>query len=261
MLKYQKLDLDSKNVKQMMNLKVIGTGSKGNAYLLENEQEALLIECGVSIQEIKKAVNFNISKISGCLVTHEHGDHAKSINEVMAAGINTYATVGTFRKSAFAVKNHRQKEIPQKGQFQVGNFKVISFPTIHDVEEPCGFLIYHKECGVTLFLTDTVYSGFKFKGLNNIIIEANYDEAIINSKLSDRKFLRDRILKSHMSLDTCMDFLKENDLSQVNNIVLIHLSDSNSHELNFVKEVSEFTGKNVCSASNGLMISFGKTPF
>lgn len=241
-----------------MKLKVIGTGSKGNAYLLENEQEALLIECGVSIQEIKKAVHFNVSKISGCIVTHEHGDHAKSINEVMKAGIDTYATKGTFSK---AQKNHRMKIIPQQGQFQVGNFKVISFPTIHDVAEPCGFLIYHQDCGVTLFLTDTVYSGFTFKGLNNIIVEANYAEEIIGEKLGDMKFLRDRILNSHMSIDTCLQFLKANDLSAVNNIVLIHLSDSNSHELDFAKYVNKLTGKNVHVADNGLQIEFNKTPF
>lgn len=241
-----------------MKLKVIGTGSKGNAYLLENEQEALLIECGVNIQEIKKAVNFNVSKISGCIVTHEHGDHAKSINEVMKAGIDTYATKGTFSKAA---KHHRQKFIPQKGEFAVGNFKVISFPTIHDVAEPCGFLIYHKDCGVTLFLTDTVYSGFTFKGLNNIIVEANYAEEIIGEKLGDMKFLRDRILNSHMSINTCLQFLKANDLSAVNNIVLIHLSDSNSHELDFAKYVNKLTGKNVHVADNGLQIEFNKTPF
>lgn len=241
-----------------MKLKVIGTGSKGNAYLLENEQEALLIECGVNIQEIKKAVNFNVSKISGCIVTHEHGDHAKSINEVMKAGIDTYATKGTFSK---AQKNHRMKIIPQQGQFQVGNFKVISFPTIHDVAEPCGFLIHHQDCGVTLFLTDTVYSGFTFKGLNNIIVEANYAEEIIGEKLGDMKFLRDRILNSHMSIDTCLQFLKANDLSAVNNIVLIHLSDSNSHELDFAKYVNKLTGKNVHVADNGLQLEFNKTPF
>lgn len=243
-----------------MILKILGSGSKGNAYLLENEQEALLIECGVNIMEIKKAVNFNINKISGCIVTHEHGDHAKSINEVMTAGINTYATAGTFSKTV-RVKNHRQKIIPQKGGFEVGNFKIISFPTIHDVEEPCGFLIYHTDCGVTLFLTDTVYSGFTFSGLNNIIIEANYDQEIINNKLGDKKFLRDRIYNSHMSLDTCMEFLEANDLSQVNNIVLIHLSDSNSHEINFAKKVSAITGKTVTVADNGMTINFNKTPF
>lgn len=241
-----------------MKLKIIGTGSKGNAYLLENEQEALLIECGVNISEIKKAVDFNISKIAGCIVTHEHGDHAKSIDDVMKAGINTYATEGTFSKAA---KNHRKNIIPQKGQFQVGNFKVMSFPTIHDVAEPCGFLINHKDCGTTLFLTDSVYCPFIFKGLNNIIIEANYDEEIIDEKLGGKKFLRDRVLQSHMSIDTCLQFLQANDLTAVNNIVLIHLSDSNSHELDFAKNVNKMTGKNVHVANNGMEINFNKTPF
>lgn len=245
-----------------MKLKVIGSGSRGNAYLLENEEEALLIEYGVNIMEIKKAVDFKVSKISGAICTHEHGDHAKSILEVMKAGINVYATSGTFQNSAAKNANSaRMKVIPQKGQFKVGNFNVISFPTIHDVAEPCGFLINHKDCGTVLFLTDTVYCPYTFTGLNNIIIEANYDADIINEKLGDKKFLRDRIYNSHMSIETCMDFLLANDLSQVNNIVLIHLSDSNSHEINFAKKVSGITGKEVHTANGGMNINFCKTPF
>jgi len=245
-----------------MKLKVLGSGSKGNAYLLENEKEALLIECGVNIMDIKKAIDFKVNKISGCLVTHEHGDHAKSINEVLGAGINVYATAGTFQNSTSKnTVSSRKVVIPQKGQFKVGNFSVISFPTIHDVAEPCGFLINHKDCGTVLFLTDTVYCPYTFKGLNNIIIEANYDADIINEKLGDKKFLRDRIYNSHMSIETCMDFLLANDLSQVNNIVLIHLSDSNSHEINFAKKVSGITGKEVHTANGGMTIGFNKTPF
>lgn len=245
-----------------MKLKVIGTGSKGNAYLLENEQEALLIECGVSIMEIKKAVDFKVNKISGCIVTHEHNDHAKSIEEVLKSGIPVFATKGTFLgKTIQSAYWRRAYEIKQRDEFEVGRFKVISFPINHDVNEPCGYLIYHPDCGITLFLTDTYYSNFTFKGLNNIIVEANYDTEIIDEKLGDKKFLRDRIYKSHMNLDTCMDFLKANDLTAVNNIVLIHLSDSNSHELNFRKKVSEMTGKTVSVASNGMELSFNKTPF
>lgn len=245
-----------------MKLKVIGSGSKGNAYLLENEEEAILIECGVNIMDIKKAIDFKVNKISGAIVTHEHGDHAKSINEVLGAGINVYATAGTFQNSTSKnTVSSRKVVIPQKGQFKVGNFNVISFPTIHDVAEPCGFLINHKDCGTVLFLTDTVYCPYTFKGLNNIIIEANYDADIINEKLGDKKFLRDRIYNSHMSIETCMDFLLANDLSQVNNIVLIHLSDSNSHEINFAKKVSGITGKEVHTANGGMNINFCKTPF
>lgn len=245
-----------------MKLKVIGSGSKGNAYLLENEEEAILIECGVNIMDIKKAIDFKVNKISGAIVTHEHGDHAKSINEVLGAGINVYATAGTFQNSTSKnTVSSRKVVIPQKGQFKVGNFNVISFPTIHDVAEPCGFLINHKGCGTVLFLTDTVYCPYTFKGLNNIIIEANYDADIINEKLGDKKFLRDRIYNSHMSIETCMDFLLVNDLSQVNNIVLIHLSDSNSHEINFAKKVSGITGKEVHTANGGMVININKTPF
>lgn len=245
-----------------MKLKVIGTGSRGNAYLLENEQEALLIECGVSIMDIKKAVDFKVNKISGCIVTHEHNDHAKSIKEVLETGIPVYATKGTFEgKRMDPSRWARAYDIMQRDEFQVGTFKVISFPINHDVNEPCGFLIYHPDCGVTLFLTDTYYSNFTFKGLNNIIVEANYDTEIIDTKLGDKKFLRDRIYKSHMSLETCMDFLKANDLKSVNNIVLVHLSDSNSHEVNFAKKVAAMTGKTVSVASDGMEISFTKTPF
>lgn len=243
-----------------MNLKVIGTGSKGNAYLLETEDECLLIECGVNISAIKKALNFNLSKVSGCLVTHEHGDHAKSIREVLDVGVKVYATHGTF-EGAKILFHHNAIKVNHKQIFEVGNFKVMPFNVKHDAKEPCGFLIEHAECGKTLFMTDTFYSPYVFPELNNIIIEANYCKAIMKRKLSDMQFLNDRILQSHMSIETCIDFLKINDLSKVNNIVLIHLSDTNSNEEQFKKMTESATGKTVHVASNGMTINLDKTPF
>ncbi len=57
-----------------MVLKVISSGSKGNGYILENDNEALLLECGCNFKSVNEAINFNVSKISGCLITHEHLD-------------------------------------------------------------------------------------------------------------------------------------------------------------------------------------------
>lgn len=246
-----------------MKLKVIGSGSKGNAYLLENEEEALLIECGVKISEIKKAIDFNVSKIVGCVLTHEHLDHSKAVHDVLSLGIDVYSGTKTWM-SILPKNTSRVKMISSKESVQIGSFKVMAFDVKHDAAEPLGFLISHKDCGKTLFLTDTFYCKYTFPGLNNIIIEANYSRDIIDKKYgpdSEMEFLRNRILKSHFSLENCKKMLSANDLREVNNIVLIHLSDTNSNEKQFQKEVEELTNKNVSVAFNGMEIEFNKTPF
>lgn len=243
-----------------MNLKVIGTGSKGNAYLLENEQEALLIECGLRISDIKAALNFNLKKLSGCILTHEHGDHAKSVKDLMAAGVDVYSTKGT-HSALKTLSHHRALVFNHHKSFMVGSFKIQAFDILHDAVDPSGFLIHHPETGNILFITDLIFSAYTFKNLNNIIIEANYDEALAKKKLNDMEFLRNRIIKNHMSLDTCVKTLKANDLSAVNNIVLIHLSDSNSDEKLFRETVTKATNKTVTVADSGVVINFNKTPF
>lgn len=246
-----------------MKLQIIGTGSKGNSYILENENEALLIECGVNIKEIKKALDFDLKKVVGCIVTHEHMDHAKSIYDVIKCGIDVHASSGTLN-ARYVFSLPRSKAIKAKQSFSIGNFNIMPFDVKHDAAEPLGFIIEHPDCGKVLFLTDTYYCSYKFPGLNNIIIEANFSKEIIDRKFgpeSGKEFLRNRILQSHFSLAHCKDMLSANDLSQVNNIVLIHLSDSNSDEIQFQKEVAELTGKNVTVASNGMEILFKKIPF
>jgi len=239
-----------------MQLKVINTGSKGNAYLLENEKEALLIECGVKFDEIKKAIGFKISKIVACICTHEHLDHFKYVNDVMAAGIDVFATEKTFGVSI--IKNVHKMPIEKGKTYQVGGFKFLAFAVQHDAADPVGFLIQHEDCGKVLFLTDTYYCKYSFPGLNNVIIEANYSDKLIGDK---NEFLRNRILRSHFSLENCIGLLKANDLSRVNNIVLIHLSDTNSNEIEFKREVEKETLKEVFIASAGMKIEFNKRVF
>jgi phosphoribosyl 1,2-cyclic phosphodiesterase len=141
----------------------------------------------------------------------------------------------------------------------IGSFKVKPFKVNHDV--PCvGFLISHTECGLTLFLTDTYYCDYTFPGLNNIIVECNHDMELLVE--NSPKFLQDRVIQSHMNLDTCKGLLRANDLTAVNNIVLIHLSDNNSDALRFQKEVRELTGKDVHVAEAGMVLeNFNQQPF
>lgn len=247
-----------------MKLTIINSNSSGNCYVLHNEKEALIIECGVHITKIKQALGYNLMKVAGTILTHEHKDHSKSVFEIMAAGINVWASKGT-HQAIGAIGKHRAKILVRSKPQQIGAFSVLPFDVKHDCAEPFGFLINHPETGTVLFLTDSFFTEYTFKNLNNVIIEANYCETIIDAKVSDGtspKFLRDRVIESHMSLQTCISTLKANDLSKVNNIVLIHLSNDHSDEGRFKKEVQQLTGKQVHIAEPGLVIdNFHKQPF
>lgn len=246
-----------------MELTVLGSSSSGNCYVFQNEKEALILECGVKFIEVKKALNFNISKVVACLVTHEHGDHAGYVNEALAACVPVWASTGTIHK--MKIKGTRLPYMLEAGNpLTRGNFKVIPFATKHDCEEPVGFLINHPEMGNVLFATDTYYLPYKFPGLNNILIECNYRidllERNVELGIVPVQLLK-RTLESHMSYETCLDALKANDLSAVNNIVLIHLSNNNSNAVEFQAGIQSSTGKTVHVATKGLKLKFNKTPF
>ena len=247
-----------------MKLKVFGTGSKGNAYALtDSKGNTLLIEAGMPIKLVKEYLDFDMSKIVGCLLSHSHGDHCKYVNKYLSAGIDVYMSEET-SKEIENLNKQRVKILKPNLNVRLGKeFRIRPFLVEHDVE--CyGFQIYHKECGKIVFLTDAYYCKYLFQGLNNIIIEANYSEEILKEKIKagkSNKHVRSRVIHSHMSLETCKYTLELNDLSKVNNIVLIHLSETNSNAEKFKKEISELTGKNVVVAENGLEMDFNKTSF
>lgn len=245
-----------------MELKVLGSSSKGNCYLLDNGKECLMIECGVAFKDVQKAVNFDISRICGAIVSHEHGDHAKHVQKALDAQIPVWMSNGT--RDALNLQSSLLNTMSELGIYNIGKFKVQPFKVQHDAAEPFGYLIHHPECGTVLFATDTYYLHYTFAGLNNILIECNYQQAILDANVESGKIhpaMRQRTMKSHCSFDTCKEILNANDLSKVNNIVLIHLSDSNSDAEYFRQGIMEATGKNVHIAERGLTINFNVTPF
>lgn len=244
-----------------MELSILGSSSNGNCYIIQNETEALVIECGVSFKEVKKALDFNISKVVGALVSHEHGDHADYINHFLEARIPVYMSAGTYTK--LKLKSKFQPHILY-GQIKIGNFTIVPFGVKHDAAEPLGFYINHPETGNVLFATDTYFLPKRFANLNNILIEANYRMDLLKKNIAAGKvpaLLRSRTIESHMSFETCKEALLANDLSQVNNIILIHLSNGNSNSEEFKADMKEATGKTIHIADSGMRIPFLKTPF
>lgn len=248
-----------------MILRVLGSSSSGNGYLLRSERtgEVLSLEAGIRFDRVKQALSFDLSHVVGCLVTHEHGDHARYAADIARAYIPLCASPGTIEAAHLQGLPSVRAVEPMKS-FSLGEFKIMPFPVEHDAAQPYGYLIRHPECGTVLFATDTYYLRYRFPGLNNILIECNYALPILqkNEKLGRIDHQRyQRTVKSHMSYDTCLETLMANDLSAVNNIILIHLSADNSNAPAFVKGIALATGKNVLAARPGLELSFDTSPY
>jgi len=233
-----------------MQLQILGSESLGNCYLLRSHSETLIVEAGVRLQEIKRAMGYDLSTVAGCIVTHEHGDHFKYAGDVAKAGIDVYLSKPLIEHKD--ITWHRAKGYYGGGAFKVGGFTVLPFPVPHGV--PCfGFLISHPDSGKILFVTDAAYISQQFRGLNHILVEANYEDAIM---------VNDRAVGHHMSLDTTMEFLRANDMSGVVNVVLLHLSAANSNAKMFTTSVASIApAARVWIADKGLEIELSKYPF
>ena len=159
-----------------MKFESLASSSHGNAYIVSDSDTRILLECGISHKQLQKLSGFSLSEFKACLVSHEHKDHAKSVEELINCGIEVYTSYGTAR----ALDTELVTLIENMEQFNVGSFDIVPFTTFHDAAEPLGFLIKSKVDGdVLVFATDTVNLRYKFPGLNILAIEANYDKQIL----------------------------------------------------------------------------------
>lgn len=213
----------------------MASSSSGNAYIVSDNDTRILLECGVSHKKLQKLSGFSLSEFQACLVSHEHKDHAKAVEDLISRGMAVYMSQGT----AEALDTDAVNLIEHMEQFNVGSLDIVPFTTFHDAAEPLGFLIKSRVDGdVLAFATDTVNLRYKFPGLNILAIEANYDKAILERCERMPEKVRYRIANSHMEIDTLCDYLRSLDLSQCREIHLLHLSDATSHEGHFLNKVA-----------------------
>lgn len=233
----------------MIEITVLASGSRGNCYHITDGSTPLLLECGIGINNILRNLKFGVSRLAGCLVSHGHKDHAKAVKDLMKFGIDIYLSQGTADEiSGLDPWRHRLHIIKARQQFRIGTWKILPFETQHDAAEPLGFLLANQSGEKLLYATDTYYIRYMFKELTHIMVECNYAADILRSNVEAgliEPALKDRILKSHFSLEHVKDFLRANDLSKVQEIWLLHLSDGNSDAERFKREIQELTGKPV----------------
>ena len=229
----------------MIKFKPLASGSKGNCYHLTDGTTEILLECGIPIRKIREGLDFRLSSVAACLVSHEHKDHSKAVQDMMKAGIDVYASRGTI--DALGLKGHRLHPIQALQGFGIDSWRILPFDILHDAAEPLGFVCISGDERL-LFATDTAYIKYLVPGLTHICIECNYDEETLSENVVQGKIdpaLRQRIVENHMSLDRVKAMLFANDLSNVEEIWLLHLSNENAEAERVRREIFWLTGRKV----------------
>lgn len=229
-----------------MKLKCIATGSTGNCYALTSDSgETLILDCGIPIKEIKKGLDWNIRNVVGCIVSHAHSDHSKSVKDFRQMGIPIYAPYLKIDYMSMSM-----------GEFTVKPFDLTTidgnWTHTHANGEPCpiyGFLITHKEMGRMLYITDTELIKWRFKDINHILLGVNYDKDLVD-KDNDPKTRH--VFRGHLSIDTACDFVKANYSDSLQNVIMCHLSSENSDRDSFIEKMKKVAcGANVDVAVAG----------
>ena len=241
-----------------MTLDVIESGSHANGYVLHNESEAIIIECGCPLLECQKILGFNIGKIKAVIISHEHGDHARFAKQYASNALKICSTKGTL--DAIGIEKSQRKDLLPLKLYRFGKFLVLPFKTQHDAVDPCGFLIDCPDGSRVMFATDTYYLKYTFPRVDYFMLECNYSKEKLQRNVKEglvHPAVARRITESHMSLDRCITTLQANDLSQTKAIILLHTSRDNSAEKEYIiDKVQKATGKAVYIAEKSKHISF-----
>ena len=224
-----------------MKMTVIGSGSSGNCYILEGRRSALILECGVPPVMVMQRTTLDFTKVAGCLVTHEHADHAGSARKFADLGLTIYASTGTLDAIGHPSPS---RALPAMSYTGVGEFQVLPFHTRHDAVEPVGYVIRHPELGRLLFVTDTAPIPYSFKDLqlDHIMVEANYDDAILDGNVDEGRIpavLAGRTRRAHLSIRAAVELVRANETGRLKTVTLMHLSERNSSGHDFERQMRE----------------------
>ena len=156
---------------------------------------------------------------------------------------------------------HPKVKVPKMGEkTQIGGFSIQPLSVPHSCE--CyAYIIQHKELGKLVFATDCSAFKYKIKSVNHWLLEANYSEQILIDKMCDNEMGRS-LYGNHLELEDCINALKVNFSADTQSITLIHLSDTNSDEKEFIQRVKDELGfDNVTAATSGQTIILEKEEF
>lgn len=219
-----------------MRFASLGSGSSGNAILIEAGDCRLLLDCGFSLKELElrlAKLGVEPESIDALLLTHEHSDHVRGAGSLCRRyGVSLWASYGTWQGANLGKVENLHLFHADQAAFQVGNIEIDPFTVPHDAREPCQFRFHHA--GLSLgVLTDagsiTPHILKQLAGLDGLILEANHDEKMLADGPYPPK-LKQRVAGNHGHLNNqqAAEALAALELERLQQLVAAHLSETNN---------------------------------
>jgi phosphoribosyl 1,2-cyclic phosphodiesterase len=219
-----------------VKLWMLGSGSKGNAILIECQGSRTLIDCGFGTRTLAgrlKTIGVAPRSISACLITHEHSDHVSGAGSAAKRwGWPLYATAGTVRGSGKLLGGTRVHRLKPGHTLELEGMSVFVAPTPHDANESVGLVVTSHSTGARagLFydigrITRAIAEACK--ALDILVLESNHDDHMLRNGPYPL-WLQARIASStgHLSNRDAGVFARDAVTRHLNHLVLAHLSEN-----------------------------------
>lgn len=219
-----------------MRFSSLGSGSKGNATLVQSEKTLLLIDNGFSLKEICKrlaARDLQPEDLNAILVTHEHGDHVSGVGRLARKyNIPVWLTEGTRKASEKTLSDLSIHLFNSHETFDINAIQIKPVTVPHDAREPAQFVFSNGKQRLGL-LTDaghiTPHIVAEFDQCDALILECNHDDQMLAKSIYPQH-LKQRISGKlgHLGNHQAADLLGKMDTSKLKHIIAAHLSEQNN---------------------------------
>jgi phosphoribosyl 1,2-cyclic phosphodiesterase len=214
----------------------LNSGSNGNCYYVGNEQEAVLIDVGISCRETEKRMlrlGLSMSKVKAIFVSHEHTDHISGV-PVLAKKYNipVYITEHTRQNIRLSWENVLVQPFQAYKPLRIGELLITGFPKFHNAADPHSFVVDYQNIRVGIFTdigTPCDHVIRHFSQCHAAFLETNYDEDLLESGFYPQQ-LKKRIRgnKGHLSNNQALELFLAYKPAFMSHLLLAHLSKENN---------------------------------
>jgi phosphoribosyl 1,2-cyclic phosphodiesterase len=214
----------------------LNSGSNGNCYYVGNDEEAVLIDAGLSCRETEKrltALGLSITRVKALFVSHEHKDHITGMPVLSRKHqLPVYITNSTLANCPFQIESHLVRTFESDKAVAIGNLAITAFTKSHDACDPHSFIVSGNGVNIGVF-TDIGYPSKNviryFKLCHAAFLEANYCEDMLATG-SYPQSLKRRISgrKGHLSNTQALELFNSHRPAQLSHLILSHLSENNN---------------------------------